>query len=100
MKTKRSEEVIGIGAITGKVIATLLCIDGPYKTATKFLDPKFVVKATHQRKPDGRDRSTTLVVTLGRPNYTERKFIKDCKKAGVPFPVRKVQLKFWPKKRK
>lgn len=72
------------------------------KRATKYIDAKTIVKATHQssRPPRKNDWSQTLVVTFGRPNYAERQFIKDCKKAGVPFPVRKVQLKLWPKKRK
>lgn len=34
-----------------------------------------------------------LAVTVGKPNYTQRNFIKACRKAGEPFPVRKVQLK-------
>lgn len=99
MKTKLADEVIEIGKISGNVIAALLCTDGPWRSATKYLDPKFVVKATHQRRPHGRDRGETLLVTFGRPNYAERKFVKDCVAAGEPFPVRKVQLKAWPKKR-
>lgn len=70
------------------------------KTATKFLEENYVVRATWQRKRSGRDWQNTILLTLGQPNYLGRQFIKDCKKAGVPFPVRKVQLKFWPKKRK
>jgi len=41
-----------------------------------------------------------MVLTIGRPNYAEREFIKLCKKAGEPFPVKKMQLKFYPKKKK
>ena len=58
------------------------------KKATKYLDDKTVVKATRQGK------NNSLILTWGRPNYLERKFIKLCKKAGEKFPIRKVQLKF------
>jgi hypothetical protein len=34
--------------------------------------------------------------TIGIPNYL-REFIRKCKKAGEPFPVKKIQLKFLPK---
>ena len=61
--------------------------------------PYLTVKATRQRKPDGRTKTTTLIVTIGRPAYAERHFIKMCKRAGEPFPVRKVQLKFYPAKK-
>lgn len=38
-------------------------------------------------------------LTIGKPNYAEREFIKDCKKAGEPFPVERVQLMHVPVKR-
>ena len=69
------------------------------KKATKYLSPDAVVKATRPHKPSIRSRSTTLVVTFGKPNYAEREFIKSCRKAGEPFPVRKVQLKHFSEKR-
>lgn len=28
------------------------------------------------------------------------KFVRDCKRAFEPFPVKKIQLKPWPKKRR
>jgi hypothetical protein len=37
------------------------------------------------------------VFTIGKPNYEEREFIKKCKKAGEPFPVKKIQVKFYNK---
>lgn len=40
-----------------------------------------------------------LRLTIGRPNYSERKFIKQCVKAGEPFPIKKIQLKYWPMKK-
>lgn len=66
------------------------------RRATKILDKKTVVSACRRHKPDARNRSTDIVLKLGAPNYLERKFIALCEKAGEPFPVRKVQLKFYP----
>lgn len=36
---------------------------------------------------------------MGAPNFAERRFIRLCFKAGEPLPVRKVQIKWWPKKK-
>jgi hypothetical protein len=71
--------------------------------ATKYLSDKHVINATRilyagKILPD-RCR-INILFTDGRPNYTERQFIKLCKKAGEPFPIRNIQLKFPPKKRK
>ena len=63
------------------------------KRATKYLLPNYTVKATVQGNPDGRSRQRTILVTYGRPNYVEERFIKLAKKAGEPFPVKKVQMK-------
>jgi len=70
------------------------------KTATKYLDEKTTVKATWHNKPSGRNSREEMVVTFGTPNYADRIFIKECKKAGVPFPVKKIQFRAWPKKKK
>jgi hypothetical protein len=71
-------------------------------SATKFVSPKHVVKVT-QRLAAGRlprkGSNLDFVVTVGSPNYADRLFIKKCLKAGEPFPVKKLQLKF-PAKRK
>lgn len=69
------------------------------RKATRYLDDDTVVKATRQRKHDGRSRQSTFLVTVGRPNYAERQFIKECKQVGVPIPLRKVQLAPYPKRR-
>lgn len=72
------------------------------RSATKFLDPKTTVRVSRQifkRGGERRGANATLLITLGAPNYSARRFIKACKKAGEPFPVKHVQLKF-PVKRK
>lgn len=74
------------------------CLKNPeVRKATVYLSDKLTVKITRQHKYKKRDRSHTLVLTYGQPNYLEREFIKQCKKAGEPFPVKKVQLRMWPK---
>jgi len=79
------------------VSATLIASDA--KSAIKYLSEKLVVKATWHNKPKANNRGETMVVTFGKPNYLERKFIADCKKAKVAFPVSKIQLKFYPVKK-
>lgn len=80
-----------------QVIDALLCSEK--KRVTKFVAPNITVKATRLHKPDRRDRAETYVVSIGRPNYQEREFIKDCKKAGEPFPVRNLIFQDFPVKR-
>lgn len=62
------------------------------KRATKFLAPERTVKATYQGRRDRRATRHTILVTIGRPNYRERQFIRACRRAGEPFPVKKVQI--------
>lgn len=73
-------------------------VNSDAKTATKYIDPKTVVRATWRHKPNNRNTREEMVVTFGRPNYLEVKFIAKCVKAGEPFPVKKVQFKSWPVK--
>jgi len=81
-----------------KIFKFLLATDDAQR-ATFYRDPKFTIKATRTAKPRANCRYESFIVTVGQPNYAERKFIKDCQKAGEPFPVRDVQLKAFPKKR-
>ena len=81
-----------------KAIETLLEMPDVRQTVV-YQHPKMVVKATRQHKRDARERQFTILVTMGEPNYRERKFVAACQKAAEPFPVRKVQLRGWPKPR-
>jgi len=90
MKTSRKD--------IAAVIETLLTV-GSHK-ATKFVAPDHVITATRKcygGKIDGRDKSIDIVLKIGKPNYAEREFIKKCKQAKEPFPVKKIQLKFFKK---
>ena len=71
-------------------------IKGGAIKATAYISPKMTVKAHRRGKINKRSRSVEMVFTVGAPNYEEREFIKKCKKAGEPFPVKKIQVK-WPK---
>jgi len=75
-------------------------IHEPARQAVKYLSPKLIVKATRRRKPDRREQSQTILLTYGKPNYAEREFIELCQKAGEPFPVKKIQVKWYSKKKK
>jgi hypothetical protein len=70
------------------------------RKATVYLDENTIVRATRQRRPDARSKSQSYILTLGKPAFADRRFIRLCKQAGGPLPVRKVQLKFWPEKKK
>lgn len=85
-------------AVSSVVLALLECPD--LKKATKFLDEKTCITATRPSRDLKTDRSRSYVLTIGRPNYANRAFIRAAKKAGEPFPVRKLLLKWFPKKRK
>lgn len=68
------------------------------KRATIFLTPQSTVKITRQRR-DIRANHHTFLLTIGAPNWHERQRIKTFKRAGEPFPVKKVQLTHYPKKK-
>ncbi len=68
------------------------------RRATAFISPKLTIKATAQRRQDKRDKSATILVTIGGPNFLERRFIRICQKAGMCFPLSQIQWRHWPKK--
>lgn len=68
---------------------------GGAKKSTKYVSPDFVIKASRTFKASKHNTRSTVILTMGAPNYRERAFIKLCQKAGEPFPVKKVQLKFF-----
>jgi hypothetical protein len=73
--------------------------NGEFKSATKYLGSRLVVKATWRHRPSKSHRHEEIVLTYGEPNFRETKFIEACFKAGENLPVRKVQLSPWPKQR-
>lgn len=83
--------------VVANVVQTLLTTKNA-RRVTKIVSPTEAVKATRQRKVDGRKGQQVMLVTIGRPNFIERRFIKSCVKAGEPFPVKKVRVQYFPKK--
>jgi hypothetical protein len=70
------------------------------KSAVKYIDEKTIVRATWHNKPKANNRSETMVVTIGSPNYKEREFIKKCKKTNnSSFPKIPIQIKSYPIKK-
>lgn len=69
------------------------------RRATAYISPKLTIKATAQRRHDKRGNSETILVTIGAPNFLERRFIRICQKAGMVFPLHQIQWKFWPEKK-
>jgi hypothetical protein len=61
------------------------------KKATKYIAPDFVISAT--RRKYSSTRHTEVLLTMGRPNFAQRKFIKVALKAKEPFPIKKIQIK-------
>ena len=70
------------------------------RTATAFLESNYTMRLSRVHKHRANARGRTFSLTLGAPNYEARAFIKHCLRAGEPFPVKKVQLRLWPKKRR
>ena len=71
------------------------------RQAIKYLTPLRVVQATRltyrgRFLPRG---GLHIVFTAGRPNYLARRFIKFCRRAGEPFPVKRIQLRYPAKRR-
>lgn len=71
------------------------------KRTTKYLSDKFVISA--QRKTYNNrllpNQNAEIILKMGKPNYAERDFIRRCKKAGEPFPIKRVQIKEFPIKK-
>jgi len=84
--------------LKGLINALAAFQDRAVRKAVAYVSPKLTIKLSRRHRPDGRSKSVDFVLTSGAPNYAEREFIKQLKKVKEPFPVKKVQLKFWPAK--
>jgi hypothetical protein len=85
-----------INQYLGPVILALIGTEA--KRATKFISPKWVISAqriSFKNRINRRERNIDIRVKIGDPNYHERKLIKDCIKAGEPFPVKKIRLAYF-----
>lgn len=53
------------------------------KVAVAFIGDKLRVRATGRGKEDKRSPGREILLTIGRPNYREREFLKLCKKGNT-----------------
>jgi len=64
--------------------------------ATKYISPKLIIRAVrkcyHKKISKG---NIEISLTIGKPNWAEREFIKLCQKENKPFPIKDIQLKFY-----
>ena len=91
-----------IAAVVIAAVVDTLIETGAH-TATKYLTERHIVRATrvlYDGKVPRKGSNVDVRLTVGRPNYVEREFIKKLKRAGEPFPVKNVQLKFPPKRKR
>ena len=83
-----------------RIAAALLiqkAIASDARRATKYISDKLVIRATRrQYKGTPSKGNIEITLTIGKPNFLERKFIKACKKAGERFPVKNTQMKWFP----
>lgn len=67
---------------------------------TAYVSAERTIKLTRQRKPTKRALSETGILTIGCPNYKERKFIRETVRDGrrfpTGFPTGYVQYDYWP----
>lgn len=81
------------------VISALLSNEGCVK-ATKYLNPKEIIRAVRTTYGGKIHKGNVeITLTIGRPNYLERMFLKECIKAKKTFPIEEIQLKFVNPKR-
>lgn len=74
-------------------------IESGARKATVFVSESQIVRATLPRRYSKRDRSTTLLVTIGKPAFAERELLKRAAKKGISLKG-KLHLTDWPKKKK
>ena len=77
--------------------AVACALEPDVRSATVYRSPTLRVTATRRfRRLSG--KSVDLVLTIGKPNYAQRKFVAQCQRAKVRFPIEKPQLRFWKRK--
>ena len=89
MSVKKFDEPIC--AEIGKVLTYFLSLPDA-KRGTKYFSPHFVV--SFQRRSFQRSKIIEIHVKIGAPNFAERLYIKQCKKAREGF-TDGIQLKFF-----
>ena len=64
--------------------------------ATQYISPKLIIRAVrkryHRKILKG---NIEISLTIGKPNWAEREFVKSCIDAKEPFPIKQIQLKLY-----
>lgn len=67
------------------------------KRITKFVNEKTIVRATRRFPPRKGDTRTEVILTVGTPNFRERRIIARAKRDKMPPP--ESVMAFFPKKK-
>lgn len=78
-------------------VAWACFVSSDLRSAVKYVSPQLRAKATKRFKTSAASKGMEIVVTVGKPNWSERKFVKQCELAGEKFPVQRLQMSWWPK---
>lgn len=75
-----------IDVLIGKSLAKL--VDDPkLRRVTTYVSPTITVKVTRQSKKRANARQQTFLLSVGSPNFLERRVLKSAKKAPIKFPM-------------
>ena len=56
------------------------------KRATVYVSPTVTVKVTKQKRTRANARQKTFLLSVGSPNFLERRFLKSAKEKKFPLP--------------
>lgn len=61
--------------------------------ATLYISVKQIIRATKKRYGNKLidKQNIEIALTIGKPNYVEKEYIKMIKKTDIPFPILKVK---------
>lgn len=83
-------------ATDSSILRAILALIGNnlVKSASVYQAPNLVVTATRRGKERANSGHLEMVLTIGKPNFRGRAFVKACQEAGEPFPVKKAQVRW------
>lgn len=75
----------------------ILHSDYRMKTVTWYRSPTSTVRISKKHKHKKNAYNPSYIVTVGKPNYASKLKVKTYIKAGEPFPVKKLEFKYYPR---
>ena len=73
-------------------VINLVLSDSSVKKASYIISPVLTITGTRRCKTRKNDRTVEMVLTIGKPNFANRQFIKLAKASGEPFPIKKIRF--------